>query len=412
MRFQAFVIAFSLQFLGGCGSKQQAPNAPPPSPVTVARPVQREVVEWDTYNGYLEAIESANVAARVSGMITAAPFTEGSLIKKSQVLFEIDDRPFKADLALKLADQEKASAQVTIANLNYQRQEQAVKKGAGSQQDYETAKADYDKAEATLAGAKASADLSRLNLEWCQVTAPIDGRVSKKMVTVGNLVIGGAGPAPATLLTTIQSVNPIYCSFDVDERSVLKYQTLATEKKRMHERDGQVPCFLRLTHHTDFPHAGFVDFVDNRVDSTTGTLRARMVLQNPLGLLMPGLYANVRIPGSGRYKALLIPDSAIGNDQTHRTVHVVNKDKIVEVRRVQVGALFGELRSIASGLSPDELVVINGQMRAFPGAPVMPTETTLKVDLSNFAEPGAVTKSDESKSILQPTTQSKTGELP
>jgi RND family efflux transporter MFP subunit len=413
MRLLGLVVLFcSVSGLTGCGRKQQAPAAPPPPPVTVAHPVQREVTEWDAFNGYLEATESVNVAARVSGMITAAPFAEGSLVRKSQVLFTIDDRPFKADLALKISDQEKAAAQLVGARLYFQRQEQSITTGVGSQQDYEQGKADYAKAEAALAGAKAAVELSRLNLEWCQVAAPINGRVSKKMVTPGNLVNGGAGAA--TLLTTIQSVDPIYCNFDVDERSVLKYQKLATEKKRVHEREGPVPCFVRLSHETDFPYSGYVDFVDNRVDSTTGTLRARMLLQNPSGLLTPGFYANLRIPGSGRYKTLLVPDTAIGNDQSQRTVLVVNKENTVEVRQVQTGALFGELRSITSGLSPDELVIINGQMRAFPGAPVAPTVAAIKVDPSSFAEPGAVARPVEPAPVptLPTAAQVKTGGAP
>jgi len=398
--------------LSGCAQKPPAPVAPPPAPVTVAAPLQREVIEWDTYNGYLEATESVTVSARVSGLITAAPFTEGSLVKKSQVLFVLDDRPFKADLDLKVADHDKAKAQAALALLNLNRLEQAHRQNSVSQLEYDTAKADYAKAQAAVDGAKASVELSRLNLEWCQVTSPIDGRIGKKVVTVGNLV-SGAGPIPATLLTTIQSVSPIYCNFDVDERSVLKYQKLATEKRRMNEREGKVPCFAKLGNETDYVHAGFVDFVDNRLDAATGTLRARGLLQNSSGLLTPGFYASLRIPGSGRYKALLVPDTAIGNDQSHRTVLLVNKDNVVEVRPVQIGALFGDLRSITSGLSPGDRVIINGQMHAFPGTTVAPTEVTLKADPSSFAEPGA-TASDKANSIspVQPTAEATTGKTP
>jgi len=399
------LVPCSLFVLGGCTQKPPPPVTPPPPPVTVAIPLQREVIEWDTYNGYLEAMESVTVSARVSGLITAAPFTEGSLVKKNQVLFVLDDRPFKADLDLKVADHDKAKAQAALALVNLNRLEEAHRRNSVSQVEYDTAKADYAKAQAAVDGAKASVELSRLNLEWCQVTSPIAGRVGKKVVTVGNLV-SGAGPIPATLLTTIQSVSPIYCNFDVDERSVLKYQKLASEKKRMNEREGKVPCFAKLGNETDFIHAGFVDFVDNRLDATTGTLRARGLLQNASGLLTPGFYASLRIPGSGRYKALLIPDTAIGNDQSHRTVLLINKENVVEVRPVQIGALFGDLRSITSGLSPGDRIIVNGQMHAFPGTTVNPTEVTLKADPSNFAEPGA-TASDKANSIspVQPTAE-------
>jgi RND family efflux transporter MFP subunit len=283
-----------------------------------------------------------------------------------------------------LADVNKAKAQVAISQLNYDRMEDAKKRGVASQQDFDTAKAEWDKSLATLAGANAALETSSLNLEWCEVTSPIKGRVSRKIVTIGNLVTSGGGPAPATLLTTIQSVDPIYCNIDVDEQSILKYQILAAEKKRAHERDGKVPCFVHLVGEVGPPHEGRIDFVDNRLDPSTGTLRMRALVPNESGNLTPGNYARVRIPGSGRYKALLVPDAAIGNDQSHKTVLVINQANIVEPRIVQIGALFGHLRAIKSGLSENDKVIVNGQMKAFPGAPVTPTESTLQFDLSSI----------------------------
>ena len=277
--------------LAGCDKQAAAPTVPPPA-VTVAYPVEKEVIEWDTYTGYIEAPESVNVMARVSGLIMSTPFNEGAIIKKGDVLFNIDVRPFKADLDVKLADQQKAQAQSEIAETNFEREEEAIKAHAVSQQDYDNAKAARDQANAELASAKAAVELSRLNVEWCQVTSPIDGRVSNKLVTVGNLVNGGAGQA--TLLTTIQSVTPIYCYVDVDEHSVLKYQKLSVEKKRVSARDSQIPCFLELANETGFPHAGVVDFVDNHVDPSTGTIRARGVFPNANGQLTPGFFASMR----------------------------------------------------------------------------------------------------------------------
>ncbi len=382
-----FIFAIgSALMLNGCNKVQPSSAAAPPPPVvTIAKPLQQDdLIEWDTYNGYLEAKESVNVSARVSGMIEEAPFEEGTLVTKKQVLFRLDDRPFKADLALKLADVNKAKAQVAISQLNYDRMEDAKKRGVASQQDFDTAKAEWDKSLATLAGANAALETSSLNLEWCEVTSPIKGRVSRKIVTVGNLVTSGGGPAPATLLTTIQSVDPIYCNIDVDEQSILKYQILAAEKKRAHEREGKVPCFVRMESEVGFTHAGYIDFVDNRHDSTTGTLRMRGLIPNESGTMTPGNFANLRIPGSGRYKALLVPDAAIGNDQSHKTVLVINQANIVEPRIVQIGALFGHLRAIKSGLSENDKVIVNGQMKAFPGAPVTPTESTLQFDLSSI----------------------------
>jgi RND family efflux transporter MFP subunit len=388
MNGYGFAVWAALIALGlfGCDGKPPAPQPPPPA-VTVAHPVQREVVEWDTYTGYLEAPESVSVAARVSGLITEAPFIEGSIVQKGDLLFVIDDRPFKADLDAKLADQEKAKAQQAIAQVTYDRLEGLRKDEAVSQQDLDNAMANLDQAVAAVASAKAAVESSRLDLEWCRVVSPINGRISNKLVTVGNLVNGGQGQA--TLLTTIQSVTPMYCYVDIDEHSVLKYQKLAVENKRVNSRDGSVPCYVQISNESGFPHEGFIDFVDNHVDPATGTLRERGVLQNRSGLLIPGFFARLCIPGSDRYQTLLVPDTAIGNDQSRRNVLVVNKDNGVEARLVQLGALFGGLRSIISGLTPDDQVIINGQMHARPGATVAPTEGTIPIDSAAFSDPGA-----------------------
>ena len=311
--------------LFGCGGKPPAGQASPPPPsVTVSHPVQKQVIEWDIYTGHLEAPEAANVSARVSGLITEMPFAEGSMVTKGDLLAVIDDRPFKADLDSKLADQEKAEALLAIGDLTFNRLVGLRKENAVAQQDVDNAKATVDQDKAALAGAKAAVETSRLNLEWSRVLSPIDGRVSDKQVTVGNLVNGGAGQA--TLLTTVQSVTPMYCYVDVDEHSVLKYQKLAEERKLSSARDGKVPCYAQLGNETTFPHEGFIDFVDNHVDPTTGTQRVRGVFPNKSGMLTPGFFARLSVPGSGRYLATLIPDTAIGNDQSEKNVLVVDKD--------------------------------------------------------------------------------------
>jgi membrane fusion protein, multidrug efflux system len=378
----------AIGILQGCGKPADPPPPPPPA-VTVAIPFQREVIEWDAFTGHLEAPDSVNVAARVSGLIMETPFVEGSIIKKGDLLFVIDSRPFKADLDSKLADQARNEALLAIAELNLKRQAEALKANAVSQQDYDNAKASRDQAAAALASAVAAVDLSRLNLEWCNVVSPINGRVSNKMVTVGNLVNGGAGQA--TLLTTVQSIDPIYCYVDVDENSVLKYQKLSVEKKRVSARDARIPCFIQLANETSYPHEGVVDFVDNHIDPGTGTIRARGVFDNQSGLMTPGFFASMRIPGSGRYQALLVPDSAVGNDQSERTLMVVNNDNVVVPRIVQLGALFGGLRSIIAGLNPDDHVIINGLMHARPGAKVAPTMSEIQIDPSAFADAGSPT---------------------
>ena len=283
--------------LAGCKSNQQpaAPQgAPPPSPVTVAHPVEKDVTEWDTYTGHLEAPEAARVAARVSGLITEAPFEEGAIVKKGDLLFVIDDRPYKADLDAKLADEQKVEAQLLIAKLNYNRIAPLLNR-ASTQQEVDEAKAQVAQMEAGVASAKAAIETARLNLEWCRVLSPIDGRVSSKLVTVGNLVNGGAGQV--TLLTTVQSVSPMYCYVDIDENSVLKYQKLTAEGKLQSMYKGKLPCYLELADETGFPHDGYIDFVDNHIDAGTGTQRVRGVLDNKSGMLIPGLFARMRVPG-------------------------------------------------------------------------------------------------------------------
>ena len=315
------------------------------------------------------------------------PFEEGSIVKAGDLLAEIDPAPFKADLDAKIGDEKKAKAALDIDMLTYNRYVGLRASNAVSQQDVDNAKGAADQAEAALAAAKADVETSRLNLSWCRVLSPIDGRVSDKLVTVGNLVNGGAGQA--TLLTTVQSVTPMYCYVDVDEHSVLKYQKLAAERKMVSERaGGKVPCYVQLGNETNFPHEGYIDFVDNHVDVTTGTQRVRGILENKDGLLTPGFFARLCVPGSGRYTAMLVPDDCIGTDQSNRNVLVLGKDNKVEAHVVQLGALFGKLRSITDGLKPDDKIVINGVMHARPGAEVAPTEGTIEFDAASLAGPG------------------------
>jgi RND family efflux transporter MFP subunit len=372
--------------VAGCNSNLANDKPPGPPNVTVAHPVSKEVVEWDIFTGHLQAPEAANVAARVSGMIMEMPFAEGSVVKRGALLAVIDDRPFKADLDAKLADHQRAESALAIAKLTLDRQTALRKTNAVSQQDLDNAKAVAEQAAAAVAGAKAAVDIARLNLEWCRVLSPIDGRVSNKLVTVGNLVNGGAGQA--TLLTTVQSVSPVYCYVDIDEQSVLKYQKLAEERKLLSARDGKVPCYVELGNETGFPHEGVIDFMDNHVDPSTGTMRFRGVLENRSGRLVPGLFARLRVPGSGRYPTLLVPDTAVGNDQDQHTVYVVDKDNKVQVRPVVLGALFGGLRSITKGIGADDRVVVNGQMHVRPGAAVTPVDAPIKLEQGEFSDPG------------------------
>jgi RND family efflux transporter MFP subunit len=384
--------------ISGCGNYNPANMMPPPPTASVAHPLEKEVVEWDTFSGKLQSPEMANVAARVSGMIMEMPFEEGALVKRGDLLAVIDDRPFKADLDSKLADQEKAESTLALAKITFDRMVVLRKKNAVAEQDFDNAKAACDQAAAILAGAKAAVATSRLNFEWCRVRSPIDGRVSNKLVTEGNLVTGGGGPAPPTLLTTVTSVSPMYLYVDVDENTLLKYQRLREERKLLSARDGKLPCFFGLQNDTGFPHEGVIDFMDNHIDRNTGTIKVRAVLQNKSGKFIDGCFARLRVPGSGRYRTLLVPDEAIGSDQNLKNVLVVDKDNKVQVRPVQLGALFGRLRSIVSGISADDRIVVNGQMRARPGLEVKPVDAPIKVEEGEFSDPGtAIAERDTSR---------------
>ena len=282
----------------------------PSASVTVSVPLARKVIDSDEFTGHLQAPETANIVARVSGFLVATPFSEGAVVNKDDLLFAIDDRPFKADLDSKQATVAKDQAQLALTKIQLDRQVELLKKKVIAPQDFDTAKVNYDQAQAQLASDQAAAEASRLNLEWTQVRAPIAGRTSRFDVTVGNFINGGAGQA--TLLTTIVSVDPVYCYITVPELSYLKYQRKGVDYKHTHIRDLKIPCFIELENETNFPHEGVIDFVDNSLDPNTGTIQARGVIPNPSGSLRPGLFARMRVTARKPYDALLVPDSALG----------------------------------------------------------------------------------------------------
>jgi RND family efflux transporter MFP subunit len=394
------IILFSLLAASGCG-RGQPPAAPPAPTVTVNRPLQREVVEWDEFTGHLESPQYVEVRARVSGEMVDAPFKEGAVVQKGAVLFVIDKRPFEADFQSKQADVLTAQAQLDLANIQLKRSNQELKSNAVAQADVDNAVASVKQAQAVLDGAQAALETSRLNLEWCDVVAPITGRVSKKIVTPGNQITGGSGQT--TLLTTIESIDPMYCYVDVDERSVLKYAQLDREKKRVSAQHALVPTYLQLANETTFSHRGLVDFVDNKVDPQTGTRQARGVFPNPGEYLTPGLFARVRVAGSGRYVALLVPDSAVGTDQSVKFLLIAGAKGVVERRTVELGALFGELRAIAAGITADDLVIVDGLVTTVPGSTVNPVEKPVPAELFR-----PMVDAPEDGSATQPTTMPAT----
>ncbi len=270
---------------GGCAKPAQA-MAPHPGAVTVSKPAYRDVTDWDTYTGFLASKEAVDVRPRVSGQIVADDFDEGSIVEKGATLFKIDPRPFTADLDAKRASVKQAQAQVDLTKVESDRNALAFESKAVSQTDVDTARANYDQAQAQLAAAEAAVESSRLNVEWCNVVAPIKGRVSKKVVTQGNIVTGGT--AAGTLLTTIVSVDPMYCYVNVDENSALKYRRLAAEQHRTGAREAKVDVYMRLASEAAYDRRGTIDFIDNTMDSTTGTQQFRGSFPTPTGSWPPG----------------------------------------------------------------------------------------------------------------------------
>lgn len=367
----------------GCERPTALPNMPPPA-VTVAHPLLEKVMNWDEYSGRLEAVEFVDVRARVSGMINAVRFPEGALVKADDVLVEIDARPFDADLARAKAQAAESAARVELMQIEYKRLDE-LSTDVRSQTEYDKAVANLKAANAAREAAAAEVDAAKLRVEWCTIRAPIAGRISRRYVTPGNLITGGG--QEATLLTTIASMDPIYCYMDADERSLLKYVRLKQNGTRASARDVQIPCYLQLGDETGFRHAGVIDFVDNRLDPGTGTIRARGIFANPGAVLLPGLFARARIPGSGLYETLLVPDAAVMSEQDKKLVMVVGDDGVVQMRAVILGTLFGELRAIQSGLKVSDRVVINGLMHARPGVRVAATEQALSVNRELLTEP-------------------------
>jgi RND family efflux transporter MFP subunit len=357
--------AFAL-LSGGCG-QSGGPPPRPPATVTVMHPLQEQVTDWEDFPGRLQSPQSTSIQARISGLITETPFKEGALVHEGDILFVIDDRPFKADLDNKIATVAKDAAQVDLTNAQLARSQRLLQSHVVDQQDFDIAEANYRQAQAQLAADKAAQEASELNLEWTRVRAPITGLVSKINVTVGNLITGGVGNG--TSLTTLVSVDPLYCYVPVPERTLLSYQVYA-RKKDQTVREARIDCSIQLENETGFPHKGVIDFIDNSVDPDTGTIQIRGVFKNPDEFLTPGLFARMRIEGGGPYQALLVPDEAVGTDQNERYLLVVDGTGTVQTRRVGLGRLFGDMRVIADGITAADRVIINGIQMAAPGAKV------------------------------------------
>ena len=355
--------------VAGCGDPPPPP--PPAPPVTVAAVLEREITEWDEFTGRMEAVNAVEIRPRVSGYIRRIAFNEGNGVRKGQLLFEIDPRPYQAELAGAEAELERARTTAALAGREVQRAQRLVAVQAISREEFDTRTSAEASGDAGVRAAEAAVATARLDLEWTQVRSPITGRVSRAEVTAGNLV--QAGPPDATLLTTVVSLDPIYVYFESDEQTYLKYTALARDGSRPNSRDSRSPVQLGLANEEGFPHQGYIDFVDNQLNPNAGTIRLRAVFANKNHEFTPGLFARIRLVGSGKYPATLVLDRAIGTDQDKKFVLVLKPDSTVDYRPVQLGRLMDEgLRVITSGVKPGERIVINGMQRARPGTKVTP----------------------------------------
>lgn len=377
--------------LAGC--KGQGPQAPPPPKVTVSKPVVEEIVEWDEYTGRLEAVDTVDVRARVSGYLQSIDFKDGEVVKEGDLLFVIDPRPYQAELDRAEAQLKLARAREELAENDLVRAQNLVSARAISEEEADTRAADARVAKASVEQAQADVNAAKLNVEFTQVRAPIAGLISRKYVTEGNLIDGGTG---GTLLTTIVSLDPIYCYFEADEQSFLRYNNLEKDGLGPGNREGGSPAYMELSNETGYPHKGYIDFIDNRLDPSTGTIRGRGVFPNPDNKLTPGLFARMKITGSGQYEAMLVPDEAVGSDQSQKFVMIVNPENTVEYRQVTLGPLVNGLRVVRQGVTPQDRIIVKGLQRVMPGAKVDPVEEPIVVKEENFLTPGIVTKDPES----------------
>jgi RND family efflux transporter MFP subunit len=355
----------------------QSKSAPPE--LTVSQPVSRKVIEWDEYTGRFDATESVEVRARISGYLMNVNFTDGEDVKAGELLFRIDPRPFERALDQAKAQLNQSTVSVSNAKLDVERGKPLL------QRDYISKKAFDDRenilrdAEALVKLNEARVKAAELELSFTEITAPISGRMSRTLVTPGNFVSGGGSDTGSTILTTIVKQHPIYIYFDVSENNALKYQRLSQASGKGTSGLQGASVGIGLPDEQGFPHAAKLDFLENRLDQGTGTLRARAILPNADRLFSPGMFARVRLQGSPEYEALLLPDEAIGTDQANRFVYVVGDDDIPMRRTVDLGPLDDGLRVVRKGLDPDDWVILRGQQRVRAGQKIVPKRAPLNV---------------------------------
>ena len=362
----------------GCGSGGAPPAAAAPPAVTVAQVIEKPVKDWDEFTGRLQAVESVEIRPRVSGYIDKVAFTEGSQVKRGDLLFVIDPRPYQAESDRAAADVKRYKTALELARIELTRVQRLKDSGAVSEEELDERKSTLAQTEANVAGSAAALEAANLNLNFTQVTSPIAGRVSRAEVTRGNLVTGGINGG--TLLTSVVSMDPMYLYFDADEQSYLRYTQMSHVGTRPSSRDAANPVQVGLANEEGFPHAGVMDFVDNQLNSQTGTIRARAVLQNHDGLFTPGLFARVQLLGSSEYTAILIDDRAVNTDQSQKYVLLLGANNTVEYRKVKLGRIIDGMRIVREGLKSGDVIIVNGAQRVHPGMQVTPQKVAMGAD--------------------------------
>jgi multidrug efflux system membrane fusion protein len=359
--------------LAGCGEGAPKQAAPPPPAVTVAKPTKQTVTDYDEYVGRFVSVDMVEMRARVSGYLEKIGFQDGQLVKQGDLLFTIDRRPFETTVAQTKAQLAQARANLAFAESDLARGAQLVRDKTITEQTFDQRTQAKRVAEASVQAQEAAVRQAELDLQFTELKAPVAGRIGDRRVSPGNLVTGGTG-GTTTLLATIVSIDPMRFEFTFDEASYLRYERIAGASTDDASRSKGLKVLLRLIDEPDFQHEGIVDFVDNVIDRSSGTIRGRAQIPNPKGLFTPGMFARVRVPGSLPYEALLVPDVAIASEQVRKYVMVVGSDNKVTQKYVTLGQLAGGLRVIKDGLSADDRVVVNGLARIRPNIEVKPQE--------------------------------------
>lgn len=384
--FALAAVMMAAALLGACreeetGAQNQA--APPAPKVTVSKPVRKLVADHDEYVGRFVAFDFVEVRSRVSGYLESIHFKDGELVKAGASLFTIDRRPFEAALAQAKAAVETAEANLAFAGSDLDRAQSLVSGTSITQQAIDQRVQAKRVAEASVAAQKAALAQAELDLEFTELKAPLSGRIGDRRVSVGNLVTGGTSGS-TTLLATVASIDPIRFEFTMDEASYLRYVRAArVASSGSGNRGLTLPARLKLIDDEDFGHEGKIDFVDNAIDRSSGTIRARAEFKNPTGQLTPGMFGRIRVTTSEPAEALLVPDTAIGTEQIRKFVYAVSKDNVANPKYVTLGPVVDGLRVIASGLDPDDDVVVNGLMRVRPGTKVSPEQATAEAEVKD-----------------------------